>query len=102
MPIAGKDPLETSNYNDLNIYYTVQFKTLTREATIDNLKRWYAGKEFVELNRFDQYYRYSVGRFYSYSDANQFIFKEKMSGFVVAYMGEKRIAVVQARNILGH
>ncbi len=87
--------------NIYNIYYVVQFKTLTSEASLAELKRWYAGKEFVEMKRFDQYYRYSVGKFYSLNDANRFISDEKMSGFVVAYKDNDRIAVVQARNIIG-
>ena len=84
-----------------NVYYTVQFKTLTRQETQQNLKPWYAGKETVVINRFDQYYRYSVGRFGSLREAYSFIKKEQMTGFVVAYQGDQRIAVVQARRMLG-
>lgn len=84
-----------------NVYYTVQFKTLTRQETPQNIKTWYSGKETVEINRFDQYYRYSVGRFTSLAEANTFIEKEKMMGFVVAYQDNNRIAVVQARKLLG-
>ena len=98
---AGNVKVEEAKPNNFNIFYTVQFKTLTSEASVENLKRWYSGKEFVEMNRHDQYYRYSVGRFYSVDDARRFISREKMNGFVVAYRGDERIAVVQARAIVG-
>lgn len=94
--ITVQPPVEASN-----VYYTVQFKTLTRQASPQNIRMWYAGREAVKVTRFDQYYRYSVGRFSSLAEARSFMEKEQMKGFVVAYQGDQRIAVVQARRMLG-
>ena len=100
---AGHRPVITvpSSVEFHNVYYTVQFKTLTRQASPQNLQAWYAGKETVTVTRFDQYYRYSVGRFTSLAEARSFMEREQMKGFVVAYQGDQRIAVVQARRMLG-
>lgn len=100
---AGHRPVITvlSPVEARNVYYTVQFKTLTRQESPQNLQAWYAGKEPVKITRFDQYYRYSVGRFISLAEAHSFMEREQMKGFVVAYQDDQRIAVVQARRILG-
>ncbi len=92
-------PAPNSEAHD--VYYTVQFKTLTRQEPAHRMKPWYAGKETIEIYRFDQYYRYSVGRFTSLSEANSFIKKEQMMGFVVAYQGKERIPVIHAGKLLG-
>lgn len=85
-----------------DVYYTVQFKTLTRMVPVQNVKPWYDGKEQVEINRIDQYYRYSVGKFDSVEQAGFFLKKEGVHGFIVAYQGAERISLVSALRILGH
>jgi len=83
------------------VYFTIQIMADKVRVSESRLKRVYTGSREIIENAGDGWYRYSVGRFNSYSEAAAAMKKEGIKGYVVAYNGSKRITTAAAKKILG-
>ena len=90
-----EEPLEA------DVYFTIQVLADKRAATVTQQKMVYKGTRKVIENFGDGWYRYSVGRFSSYSEAASTMKAEGIKGYVVAYRGDERISTSEAKKILG-
>jgi len=93
--IEEEKPIET------NVYFSIQVLADKKPATVTQQKMVYKGVRKVIENIGSGWYRYSVGKFKSYSEAASAMKKESVKGFVVAYDGSERITTSEAKKILG-
>ncbi len=93
--IVEEKPVET------NVYFSIQVLADKKPATVTQQKMVYKGSREVIENIGSGWYRYSVGKFNSYSEAASTMKTEGIKGFVVAYDGSERITTSEAKKILG-
>ena len=84
-----------------NVYFTIQVLADKKPATTTQQKMVYKGSRKVIENVGSGWYRYSVGRFLSYTEAASTMKSEGIKGYVVAYRGSERITTQEAKRILG-
>ncbi len=84
-----------------SVYFSIQVLADKKAASLSQQKMVYKGSRKVIENVGAGWYRYSVGRFTSYSEAASVMKSEGIKGFVVAYNGDKRITTSEAKKILG-
>lgn len=87
--------------DDFSVYFTIQVLADKKPATVAQQKMVYNGARKVIENVGSGWYRYSVGRFLSYSEAASTMKSEAIKGYVVAYKGSERITTQEAKRILG-
>jgi hypothetical protein len=83
------------------VYFTIQVMADKKRATVAQQKMVYKGTRSVIENKGDGWFRYSVGEFDSYEQASQTMKSEGVKGYVVAYKGQQRISVAEAKKLLG-
>ncbi len=93
--VVEENPVET------NVYFSIQVLADKKPATVTQQKMVYKGSREVIENMGSGWYRYSVGKFSSYSKAASTMKTEGIKGFVVAYNGSERITTSEAKKILG-
>ncbi len=84
-----------------DVYFTIQIMADKVKVSQSRLDRVYIGSRKIIENVADGWYRYSVGKFGSYSEAASAMKKEGIKGYVVAYKGSTRISVSEAKRLLG-
>ncbi|MBS2100205.1 SPOR domain-containing protein [Carboxylicivirga linearis] len=82
------------------VYFSIQIIADKAPVVETRLKQVYNGSRSIIMNEGDGWYRYSVGKFNSYDQANSIMKSEGIKGFVVAYSNGKRITTAQAKTIL--
>ena len=100
--VEAKEPepvVEQANTHD--VYFTIQIMADKVKVSQSRLDRVYSGSRKILENAADGWYRYSVGKFGSYSEAASAMKKEEIKGYVVAYKGSTRISVSEAKRLLG-
>ncbi len=84
-----------------DVYFTIQIMADKVRVSKVRLNRVYNGSRKIIENMGDGWFRYSVGKFGSYSKAASTMKQEGIKGYVVAYKGSKRISVSEAKRLLG-
>ena len=96
LAMKGKIPVVTSTEN--NIVFKVQIAADKRLLSSEKLHAIYSGYE--KINRFeeDNWYKYSVGEFNNFNDANEFRKNCGAKGaFVIAFKGNNKMNVLEAK-----
>ena len=83
------------------VYFTIQIMADKVRVTEDRLKRVYSGNREIIEHMADGWFRYSAGRFKTYSDAVSAMRSEGIKGYIVAYNGDERISVAAAKKMSG-
>ncbi|MCU4164103.1 SPOR domain-containing protein [Carboxylicivirga caseinilyticus] len=81
-------------------YFSIQIIADKTTVSESRLKIVYKGSRKIIMNEGDGWYRYSIGKFKSFEEANSVMKSEGIKGFVVAYSDGKRITTSQAKTIL--
>ncbi len=81
-------------------YFTIQIMADRKEASAAQIKSIYSGSIKVIMNKGDDWYRYSVGKFNSYSKASSTMKSQGIKGYIVAYHNKERIPVSKAKTLL--
>ncbi len=84
-----------------DVYFTIQIMADKVRVDESRLKMVYSGQRKIIQNVGSGWYRYSVGKFTSYSDAAAAMKREGIKGYVVAYKGKERITTAEAKKLLG-
>jgi len=83
-----------------NVFYAVQIKAVKRYMSIRRLSRKHDIDKIVFIEKADGLYKYLVGYFFTYNEANEFRTKVTVpDAFIVAFSNGKRIEVNQAKMI---
>lgn len=79
------------------VVFKVQIAAHTIQMTQDDLRSIYSGSRHVEESHIDQWYRYTIGEFGDYEEANS-VLKESgvKRAFVVAYQEGERLTIKAA------
>lgn len=85
----------------VDVYFTIQIMADKVPVNVTRQRMVYKGNRKVMENRGDSWYRYSVGKFSSYTEAAAAMKSEGIKGYVVAYNGSERISTSEAKKILG-
>ncbi len=93
--IVEEKPVES------DVYFSIQVLADKKAASVTQQKMVYKGDRKMIENVGSGWYRYSVGKFKSYSEAASTMKSEGIKGFVVAYDGDERITTLEAKKILG-
>jgi hypothetical protein len=96
-----KPEIEEAKPVEVDVYFSIQVLADKKPATVPQQKIVYKGSRKVIENMGGGWYRYSVGKFKSYSEAASTMKMEGIKGFVVAYDGSERITTSEAKKILG-
>jgi hypothetical protein len=96
-----KPEIEEAKPVEVDVYFSIQVLADKKPATVTQQKMVYKGSREVIENIGSGWYRYSVGKFKSYSEAASTMKMEGIKGFVVAYDGSERITTSEAKKILG-
>ncbi|NPA37495.1 MAG: hypothetical protein GXO47_11675 [Chlorobi bacterium] len=84
-----------------DVYFTIQIIADKTRISGSRLNMVYNGNRKIIEHEGGGWYRYSVGRFGSYSEAASVMKSEGIKGYVVAYNGNKRITTSEAKILLG-
>jgi len=98
---AAEEKTEVEQAPPSDVYFTIQIIADKVKVNETRLKMVYAGKRDVIEHDGAGWFRYSVGKFTSYSEAAAAMKKEGIKGYVVAYNGSERISTSEAKKILG-
>ncbi|HAN19094.1 MAG: hypothetical protein A2X13_02635 [Bacteroidetes bacterium GWC2_33_15] len=97
---ARKGKLSETSLNE-DIVFKVQVAADKKQLSSEKLHVIYSGYE--KINRFEEdgWYKYAVGEFNNFNDANEFRKNCNVKGaFVVAFKGDKKINVLDAKKSL--
>ena len=96
VPTAGTSVNEVGGDE---LYYSVQILADKDKVNDEQLARAYSGSLEVYENYGEGWYRYSVGKFNSYQEAIKVMQLNNLKGHPVAYLGKKRISLVEAKKM---
>jgi len=87
--------------DSLIIYYKVQIAAHTVRMTDKYIKtNIYAGNKQVDELKEDGWYKYTIGKFQTFDEANKLLNELKVSkAFVVAYKNNKRVPIKEVENL---
>lgn len=91
--IIATDTVKPEN----DIYFTIQIVADKKPLGSEQLDALYAGNTETIEHTGDGWFKYSIGRYQSYEEAQEAISTENVKGFVVAYKGTERISTRKAR-----
>lgn len=80
--------------------YKIQILVSKERMSQQSLRKIYPGKENIEVNFEDKWYKYTIGNFKTYKEAK--IFKDHLQlegSFIVAYLNGKRVEVAAYNRI---
>ncbi len=86
--------------NEPQVYYTIQIAAERSALPKEKLAQIYSGEETIIEHKSDGWFKYSVGKYQSFDDAQNAVTENRISGFVVAYQGDERISTRVAKEIL--
>ncbi len=81
------------------VFFSIQFLATRKDIPKTEVKRVYDGPLPVIENYSDGWHRFSAGKFDSIYEADAEMKKTGINGFVVAFKGEKRISIAEAKKI---
>ena len=99
LAIKGKVPIASTSEN--NIVFKVQVAADTKALSSEKLHRIYSG--FEKTNRFneDGWYKYSIGEFKTFNEANELRKSCGVKGaFIIAFQGGKKVNILAAKNMV--
>ncbi|GAF03108.1 SPOR domain-containing protein [Saccharicrinis fermentans] len=79
------------------VYYTVQIMADKAPVSESRIKQVYSGKYPIVENKGDGWYRYSFGKFGTFSAAKKALVQSNTKGYIVAYRGGDRISLSEAK-----
>ena len=110
-PIVNKPPEEiydnpfafidtTYKANKINLMYKVQIAAHTIPLNEDYLRTIYKGSMDIDLITEDNWYKYSIGRYDNFEEADQVLQKCNVKrAFVVAYNNGRKITIQEAEEL---
>jgi hypothetical protein len=110
-PVVNKPPEElydnpfafidtTYKGKEINLMFKVQIAAHTIPLTEDYLRTIYKGGMDIDLIIEDNWYKYSIGRFDNFEDANALLQKCNVKrAFVAAYNNGKKITITEAKRL---
>ncbi len=96
--IVEPEAIVTKNIPD--IYFTIQIAAERQAVAEEKLKTLYEGNVELIEHASDGWFKYSVGKYPSYEEAQSALSNNNITGFIVAYQGEKRISTRTAKELL--
>ncbi len=81
------------------IFFSIQFLAARKAVNNKQVRDVYDGELDVIQNRSEGWYRFSAGKFQSFDEAVAKMHEEGIHGFIVAFRGDKRINVYEARRL---
>ncbi len=97
---AAKSGKVVEQVRNEDVVFKVQIAADTKKISSDNLHKIYSGYENVQHYEEDGMYKYSLGEFKTYEEANKFRVNSGVKGaFVIAFKGETKINVLEAKRI---
>jgi hypothetical protein len=93
--------IEPEPYDSTVIYYQVQIVAHTAPLNLSYIKmNVYGGDMPVETLKEEGWYKYVIGRYKTFSEANQLLRKVNIQkAFVVAYKNHKRVPIKEAESV---
>jgi len=92
-PVPVKEPVS-------GVYFTIQIMANKAPASLNKQRSVYNGTRKILQHQGDGWFRYSVGKFKSYSEAAGVMKREGIKGYIVAYKGTQRITTSEAKQLL--
>ncbi|OFX88019.1 MAG: hypothetical protein A2W99_11315 [Bacteroidetes bacterium GWF2_33_16] len=93
---SGKFSETTSSEN---IVFKVQIAADRSKLTSENLHNIYSGFEKISNFQEDGWYKYAIGEYNNFADANELRKNCSVNGaFVIAFKGDKKMNVIEAKN----
>ncbi len=81
------------------VFYSIQFLATREQVSDKQVEKIYDGVLPVIENRSDGWYRFSAGKFDTVSKAMSEMKKEGIYGFVVAFKGNEKISISEAKRL---
>lgn len=89
---------ETSPAKNVNVFFKVQIIATQKALSAAELRRIFKGDEIIHSEMEDGFYKYSVGRFKTYKEAEDYKKQRNLppDAFIIAYKNNERIPVKEA------
>lgn len=81
-------------------FFSIQINASKTKLSQQEISFYYRGSYLVVLMEADGYFRYSVGKFMSVADAQAVIDMEKIKGYIVGYVDNKRVSIAEVTKAL--
>ena len=82
-----------------NVLYKVQVMATRQPATSREIKKKYKGELPVIMNYEDDWYKYTIGEFYTYSEACECLSScDVADAFIAGYINDTRVSIVVAKS----
>ena len=99
--ISARKGILSETRTNGNIVFKVQIAADKSQLSSEKLHELYSGFEKINKYEEDGWYKYSVGEFSSFSEANEFRKKCNVKGaFVIAFKNDKKINVLEAKKAM--
>ena len=96
--VVLKDDNDQMILNQGSATYKVQFFASRRKPSKQELRRKYKGNMKIHSFYEDNWYKYSIGEFYSYAAAKKLLIDSKVhDAFIIAYVDNKKVNIVIAK-----
>jgi hypothetical protein len=82
-----------------NLFYSIQFLAMREKVSDKEIAKIYNGTLTIIRNRSDGWYRFAAGKFDTVNDALSAMKRENIHGFVVAFRGDERISISDAKRL---
>ena len=89
--------IEKVSEKPVELYYTVQIMADKAPVSEARIKQVYSGKYPIVENKRDGWFRYSFGKFGTFSEAKEAFVQSHTKGYIVAYKGNDRISLGEAK-----